>query len=79
MILMIERHIQKYCIVLKVKDHLHQALALTLRQVCNDMSNSVLIANNGVTLEWGCIPFSSDSFVFNENRMASIIAELPQR
>ena len=55
---------------------LHQASASTLRQLCDDTSNSVLIENNGVALEWSYKPFSSDSIVFIENSIASIIAAL---
>ena len=47
---------------------LHQGSALTLQQLCDDSSNSVLIENNGVTPEWGCNLFSSDSIVFNEKQ-----------
>ena len=81
MIFMIASHIQKYGIVSKVRAHLPQASASTstLRQLCSDTSDSVLIANNGVTREWFCNPFSSDLFVFNENRIASVTAELSQR
>ena len=55
---------------------LHQASESTLPQHWDDASDSVLIASNGVTPEWGCNPFSSDSIVFNENRIASIITKL---
>ena len=47
-----------------------------LRQLCDDASNTVLIKNYGVTIDWGCNPFSSDSIVFNEKSVTSIIAEL---
>ena len=50
-----------------------------LRKLCDDTSDPVLIENNGVTPELGCNPFSSDSIVFNENSIASIIAEFSQR
>ena len=50
-----------------------------LQQLCNDTSDTVLIENNGVTSEWGDNPFLSDSIVFNENSIASVIAELLQR
>ena len=46
------------------------------RQRCDDACDSVLIENNGVTPEWVCNPFSSDSTVFNKNRIASIITAL---
>ena len=47
-----------------------------LRQLCNDASDSVLTENNGVAPEYGCNPFSSDSIVFNENRVTRVMAEL---
>ena len=62
-----------------LRDHLHQASASMLRQLCNDTCNSVLIENNGVVPEWGCNLFSSISIYFNENRIASVITELSQR
>ena len=51
------------------------------RQRCDNsamMLASFLIENDGVTPEWGCNPFSSDSTDFNENRIISVIAELSQ-
>ena len=59
-----------------VRARLHQASASTLQQLCDDACDSVLIENNGVTPEWGCNLFSSDSTDFNENKIASVIAEL---
>ena len=44
----------------------------------DDASHSILIENNGVAPDWACNLFSSDSIVFNENRIASVIAELLQ-
>ena len=55
----------------------HQ-LGIQLQQRCDDACDSVLIEYNGVAPEWGCNPFSSDSTVFNKNRIASVIAELSQ-
>ena len=55
---------------------LQQASPSTLHQLCDDGSDSILIRNNEATLQWGCNPFSSDFIVFNENRIATIIAEL---
>ena len=66
--------IQKLHSIIRVG--LHQASASTLRQLWDDASNSVLIENNGVAPEWGCNPFSSDSIVFNKNRIANIIAQV---
>ena len=45
---------------------LHQASASMLRQLCDDAP------------EWVCNPFPSVSIDFNKNRIASVIAELPQ-
>ena len=50
-----------------LKARLHQASASTLRKLHDD------------TPEWGCNPFSSVSIDFNENRIASVIAEWSQR
>ena len=61
-----------------VKARLHQASMSLLRQLCKDASDTVLIENNGVTPEWGCNPFLSDSIVFNEISIPSVMAELPQ-
>ena len=55
---------------------LHQASASMLRQLCDDASDTVLIENNRVLSEQGCNPISSDSIVFNENSIASIVAAL---
>ena len=46
------------------------------RQHCDDACDSVLIENNRVAPEWSCNPFSSNSTVFNENRITSVIAAL---
>ena len=53
---------------------LHRTSESMLRQRCDDTSNSVLIENNGVPPDWGC-----NSTIFNENSVASVIAELLQR
>ena len=34
---------------------LHQVSASMLQQLCDDVSDSVLVENNGVTPEWGCV------------------------
>ena len=44
----------------------------TLGLLGNDASNSVLIENN----EWGFNPFPSNSIVFNENIIVSVVAAL---
>ena len=61
------------------KKHLHQASASTLRQLCDYTSDTILIEINGLALEYGCSPFLSDSIVFNENSITSIIPDLSQR
>ena len=63
----------------RLKARKYQASASALQQLCDDASDSVLIENNGVTWKWVTTPFWSDSIVCNENRIASIIAELSQR
>ena len=50
-----------------LRPRLHQASASTLQPLCNDGP------------EWVCNPFSSVSTDFNENRIATIIAELSLR
>ena len=62
----------------QLKARLHQTSQSTLRQLCDDASDTVLVEHNGVTLEWGCNPFLSDSIVFNDNSIASVIPELLQ-
>ena len=59
-----------------VRVRLHQASDSTLRQLCDDASNSVLIENIGDAPKLGCNPFPTDSIVFNENRITGIVAEL---
>ena len=49
------------------------------RQLCDEANDSALLENNGVTSEWDSNPFSSESIVFNENKITSVIAELLQR
>ena len=67
------------CIHLRVprivyfKVGLHWASASTLRQHCDDASDTAVIENNGVTSEWVATLFWSDS---NENRIASVVAVL---
>ena len=57
-----------------IRARLHQTSVSTLRQLCNDTSDSLLIENNGVAQEWDSNPFSSDYIVFNENRITSVNA-----
>ena len=60
----------------KLRDHIHQASVSMLQQLCDDASDTVLIENNGVTQKWVATPIWSDSTVFDENIIASVIAEL---
>ena len=59
-----------------VKAHLEPIYTKRQRQRCDDACDSVLIENNRVAPEWDCNPFSSDSTVFNEYRIASVKAAL---
>ena len=59
-----------------VRARLHQVSASTLRQLCYEVSNTVLIENNGVTQKWVATQFWGDSIVFNENSITSVITEL---
>ena len=59
-----------------LKNGLHQS---TLQQLCDDASYTVVIENNGVARKWVATSFLSNSIVFNENSVTSIIAELSQR
>ena len=54
---------------------LHQVSASMLWQLFDDANNPFLIENNGVTPEWGCNRFPSDSIILNKNRIGSVIAE----
>ena len=58
-----------------LKDCFHQASESMLRELCDNASDPVLIENNVVVPEWDCNSFSSDSIVFNENSIASVITE----
>ena len=57
-------------------DHLGPIYNKCQHQHSDDTCDSILIENNGFNPEWGCNPFLSDSIIFNENRIASIIAAL---
>ena len=46
------------------------------RKCCNNTSNSALIENNAITPKWVATQFLSDSIVFNQNSIASVIAML---
>ena len=73
-----ELHISSFpqCLAERFRAYLHQASASTLRQLCDGISDTVLIENNGVTPEWGCNPFWMDCIVFNQSSIASVIAVL---
>ena len=58
----------------RLRAHLHQKSASTLRQLSDDASDAILIENNGVAPEWGYNAFLSDSIVFNENIITIFIA-----
>ena len=62
--------------ITRLRVNLHQASASTLRQLCDDGSDTVLIKNNGVSQKWVVTLILGDSIVFDENRILSIIAEL---
>ena len=47
-------------------------------QRCDDASDTVLPENNGVAPEWMATTFWSDSIVFNEDSIVSIIKALSQ-
>ena len=49
-----------------------------LQQLCDDASDTVLIENNRIAWKWVAATFRIDSIVFNENNIASVIAELLQ-
>ena len=59
-----------------LRAQLYQASESTLRQLCNNVSDTALIENSRVAPEWVCNPFLSDSIVFNENNIASIVTEV---
>ena len=46
------------------------------RQYCDDARDPVLIESNGVIRKWVATPFWSNSIVFNESSIASVIAVL---
>ena len=45
-------------------------------QRCDDACDSALIENSGVAWKWVANPFWSDSIVFNESRISSVITAL---
>ena len=47
-------------------------------QHCDDVSNTILIENNGVTEESVVTPIWSECIVFSENSITSVITELSQ-
>ena len=69
-------HFHVYIKQWSIRVRLHQASASMLRQLCDDACNFVFIENSGVAQKWVATPFWSDSIVFNENRIASVITAL---
>ena len=65
-----------HCDLEILRAHLYQASVSTLRQLCDDASDTVLMQNNGVARKWVVALFRSDSIVFNENSITSVIAAL---
>ena len=57
---------------------LYQPSVSTLRKFYDDTSDNVLIENNEVARKWVAAPIWSDSIVFSQNRITSLIAELSQ-
>ena len=53
----------KVVVLYYLRARLHYASASMLWQWCNDTSDPVLIENNRVASEWGCIPFWSNCIV----------------
>ena len=47
-------------------------------QYSDDIGNTAQIENNGLAPEWDCNPFSSNSIVFDQSSIASVIAALSQ-
>ena len=68
----------QYAYTVCLRACLHQASASMLRQLCDNASDTILIESNRVAWKWVATSFQSGSIVFNENSMASIIAELSQ-
>ena len=57
---------------------LHRVSVSTLGPLCGDASYSVLIENNGVTEKLIATTLWSNTIVFNENIIASVMAEWSQ-
>ena len=57
---------------------LHLASELMLRQLWDDAGDTAVNENNGVIQKWVVIPFWSDSIVFNDSNITSVITELSQ-
>ena len=49
-----------------------------LRQLWDDAGDTAVNENNGVIQKWVVIPFWSDSIVFNDSNITSVITELSQ-
>ena len=59
-----------------IRARLHQVSESMLRQIVHDASDTVLIENNGVAWKWVAPLFWSNSIVFNETSITSIITTL---
>ena len=62
--------------MMRFRARLYQASASTLQKLCYDTSNTVVIESNEVAWNWVATQFWSDSIIFNEDSITSIIAEL---
>ena len=63
---------------IQFRDVLRSVYTKCQHQLCGDASDTALIENNEVTLKCLATPIWSDSVVFNENSIASVITELWQ-
>ena len=57
----------------RVRAFLHQVSASTLRQRCDDASDTVLMENNGVAPEWGCNQSLRDITVLCNCRVVAML------
>ena len=62
-----------------VTNNTNQCIRVHLHQTSKSTLAILFIGNNSIAWKWVATQFWSDSIVFNENRIASIIAELSQR
>ena len=59
-----------------LRTHLHQTTASTLRQLCDDANDSVLIENNRVTAGWDFNSFLVTPLISMRIELSSLMAEL---